>query len=189
MSASHEDSPPVGAGGDPLNRFSQCHSGILRHLQALGELPALTRSAAQARQTADETLRFFRDVIHEHHAQEEQELFPAVLASAAAGEERDLVQRIVAQLTREHREVEAAWAALEPVLKTVAKGREARVDDDAVAALVSRYQAHAAFEEREFLPLCEAILGRDGHHLSALGLSLHMRHAVPEALERYRSRI
>jgi hemerythrin-like domain-containing protein len=188
MTASH-DNPAQTGGDDPLDRFSQCHTGILRHLQALGDLPAQARAAAQARRTADETLRFFHDVIHEHHAQEEQELFPAVLASAVAGAEREQVQRIAAQLTREHREVEAAWAALEPALKAIAKGREASLDEAAVAALVSRYQAHAAFEEREFLPLSEQILGRDGNHLAALGLSLHMRHAVPEALERYRGRI
>jgi hemerythrin-like domain-containing protein len=188
MTASQDDSTRDG-GGDPLQRFSQCHTGILRHLQALGDLPALARAAAQARQAADDALRFFHEVIHEHHAQEEQDLFPAVLASAEAGAERERVQRIAAQLTREHREVEAAWSSLEPVLKVVAKGREAHIDADAVAALVSRYQAHAAFEEREFLPLSEQILGRNGNHLAALGLSLHMRHAVPEALARYRGRI
>lgn len=178
-----------GPGADPLERFSQCHGGILRQLQVLGELPALARAAAQARRSAGDTLRFFRDVIDEHHAQEERELFPAVLASAVAGDERDRVQRIVDQLTREHREVEAAWARLEPALKAVARGRDADVDAAAIDALVRRYEAHAAFEEREFLPLSETILGRDSRHMAALGLSLHMRHAVPQALGRFRGRI
>jgi hemerythrin-like domain-containing protein len=187
MTASHDPAPT--GGNDPLDRFSQCHTGILRQLQALDELPALARAASRARHTADEVLRFFRDVIHEHHAQEEQELFPAVLASAIAGDERDRVQGIVEQLTREHREVEAAWARLEPALKAIAKGRDADLDAAAVEALVHRYEAHAAFEEREFLPMSETILGRDSAHLAALGLSLHMRHAVPEALKRFPGRI
>ena len=188
MSESHDDTAPA-AGDEPLNQFSQCHSGILRHLEALGGLPALASAAAQARRTADETVGFFRDVIHEHHSQEEQELFPAVLASAVAGEERDRVQRIVDQLTREHREVEAAWAKLEPALKAVAKGRDVEVDAAAIETPVRRYQAHAAFEERVFLPLSETILGRNSDHMAALGLSLHLRHAVPEALERFSGRI
>lgn len=188
MTASDHDEPVLEP-GDPLDRFSQCHSGILRQLEALDGLPALARAASQARHTADETLRFFRDVIHEHHQQEEQELFPAVLASAKAGDERTRVQHIVEQLTREHRQVEAAWATLEPALKALAKGRDAEVDEGAVAALVRDYQAHAAFEEREFLPLSETILGRDGNHLAALGLSLHMRDALPEALKRFQGRI
>ncbi len=40
----------------------------------------------------------------------------------------------------------------------------------------NRYQSHAQFEEQEFLPLARQILGRDGNHLAALGLALHMRH-------------
>lgn len=188
MSASDHDEPVLEP-GDPLDRFSQCHTGILRQLQALDGLPALARAAVQARQGADETLRFFRDVVHEHHAQEEQELFPAVLASATAGDERTRVQRIVERLTQEHRQVEAAWAQLEPALKALAKGRDAEVDAAAVATLVRDYQAHAAFEEREFLPLSETILGRNGNHMAALGLSLHMRDALPEALKRFGGRI
>ena len=170
---------------DPLDRFSDCHAGILKQLQALDELPALAAAAARARDSAEATLRFFQDVIYEHHAQEEQELFPAVLSSAVAGEEHERVRGIIDQLTREHREVEAAWSQLEPALKAIAKGRDAQIDGAAVAALVQRYKGHAAFEEREFLPLSETILGRDSRNKAALGLSLHMRHAVPEVLQRY----
>ena len=41
---------------------------------------------------------------------------------------------------------------------------------------MAHYQAHAAFEEATFLPLSQTILGRNDHHMAALGLSLHMRH-------------
>ena len=30
---------------------------------------------------------------------------------------------------------------------------------------------------RSFLPLAERILGRNGNHMAALGLALHLRHA------------
>jgi len=182
-------SNPAAGGDDPLNQFSDCHAGILTHLHALAGLPALARAAAQARRTAEDTLRFFRDVIYEHHAQEEKELFPAVLGSAKPGDEQRQVQQIVDRLTREHRDIEAGWARLEPALRDVAKGRDADLDDAAVDVLVRRYEAHAAYEEREFLPLSQTILGRDDRHKAALGLSLHMRHALPQALARYRGRI
>ena len=42
--------------------------------------------------------------------------------------------------------------------------------------LVAQYRGHAEFEETAFLPLSQHILGRNSHHLAALGLSLHMRH-------------
>jgi hypothetical protein len=45
--------------------------------------------------------------------------------------------------------------------------------------MVQRYQAHAQLEEQAFLPLAQTVLGRNGNHMAALGLSLHMRH-VPQ---------
>ena len=53
-------------------------------------------------------------------------------------------------------------------------GKARHVDD--VERLVTRYRAHALYEEKEFLPLSQTILGRNANHMAALGLSLHMRH-------------
>lgn len=174
---------PAAPDNAPIQGFAQCHVGILQHLEELARLPALLEPARQARQIADETLKFFRDVVFEHHAEEERELFPAVLASAHKGDEHDQVRLIVDRLTREHRRIEAAWSALERALKRVAKGDDAELDDAAVAALVRDYLAHARYEEGVFLPLSQEILGRNSNHMAALGLSLHLRHAVPELLK------
>jgi hemerythrin-like domain-containing protein len=181
--------PAESAGHSPIDDFSQCHVSILGHLQALGTLPALLEPAARARQIAADTVSFFRDAVYEHHAEEEKELFPAVLASATQGAERNKVQAIIAELGAEHRKVEAAWAKLEPKLKALAKGHEAEVDGDEITALVETYQAHARYEEEVFLPLSQAILGRNSNHLAALGVSLHMRHAMPQVMQRFAGRI
>jgi len=177
----------------PIAGFSRCHEGILGHLASLGGLPALAEAAARARAVAEETQRFFRAAVYEHHQEEERELFPAVLASATRGAEREQVQAIVAQLTEEHRAVEAAFEALEPSLKRLAKGQDAAMAvaelTAQVGALVTRYEEHARYEENEFLPMAERILGRNGNHMAALGLSLHIRHAMPQVLARYGSRI
>lgn len=183
------NSSSTDAGQSPIEDFSQCHAGILNHLQALGTLPALLEPAARARQIAHDTVGFFRDAVYEHHAEEEKELFPAVLASATKGEERDRVQALVHTLTAEHRKVEAAWAKLEPKLKALAKGQDSDVDGADIQALVQTYQAHARFEEEVFLPLSQTILGRNSNHLAALGVSLHMRHAMPQVLQRFASRL
>lgn len=173
--------PTAPASGDsPVATFSQCHVGIVARLRELETLPALVEAAARARAVAAGTLKFFRDVVIEHHTEEERDLFPAVLASAVAGEERDRVQRIVAQLTAEHRGVEARFAALRRDLEAAAKGHDSRLDGAAVAALVADYLAHARFEEEQFLPLAQTILGRNGDHLAALGLALHTRHALAD---------
>jgi len=160
----------------PLNTFSQCHSGILAQLQALSGLPALVAAAMRARAVAQETLLVFRHAVLEHHAEEESELFPAVLRSAHPGEEQDRVQVMVDRLTAEHRTMEALWKRVEPAVNASAKGNPKEVDSAVVSELVRAYGAHAAFEEEYFLPLADAILGRNGNHMAALGLALHMRH-------------
>ncbi|MGS5087202.1 hemerythrin domain-containing protein [Hydrogenophaga sp. A37] len=161
----------------PLNNFSDCHAGILKRLSALDELPALLAPAARARQIAEESLEFFREAIFEHHLEEERELFPAVIASAKPGEEMERVKGMVKRLTEEHRMVEALWKRLEKGLKPVAKGHSTDLDVSELQRLVTEYTGHAAYEEAEFLPLAEVILGRNSNHMAALGLSLHMRHA------------
>ena len=161
---------------EPLNHFSDCHAGILQHLQTLDELHDLLAPAARARNIALDALAFFREAIFGHHADEERELFPAVLASARAGQEHDQVLAMVMRLVAQHRELEALWKQLERGLKQVVAGQPAELKPSLVRQLVSAYSAHAADEEQHFLPLSETILGRNDHHMAALGLSLHMRH-------------
>jgi hypothetical protein len=160
----------------PLNAFSQCHAGILAQLEALAQLPGLMTAAAKAREVAAGTLALFHEGVFEHHLEEEKELFPAVLRSAQPGEERDRVEAIVQRLTSEHRAVEALWKRVEGAVMAGAKGKPSQLDAAALAELVHSYSQHARFEEEEFLPLSEAILGRNGDHMAALGLSLHLRH-------------
>lgn len=165
----------------PISNFTNCHSGIVKRLNALDELPALLEPAARARQIAEQSLEFFREAIFEHHLEEERELFPAVMASARPGEELEKVKAMTKRLTEEHRMVEALWKRLEKGLKQVAKGQSTDLDISEVQRLVTEYTAHASYEEAEFLPLSEVILGRNSNHMAALGLSLHMRHAKPVA--------
>ncbi|MEO8656164.1 MAG: hemerythrin domain-containing protein [Ramlibacter sp.] len=161
----------------PLTEFSQCHAGIVKQLHALSGLPGLVEAAARAREVATGTVALFKGAVIEHHAEEESDLFPAVVRSAVAGEERDRVQVMVDRLTAEHRELEALWKKLEPAVKDAARGKPAAIDPAVAADLVQRYLAHAHFEEQSFLPLAETILRRNGDHMAALGLSLHLRHA------------
>ncbi len=170
--------PPVDTDA-PLNNFANCHAGIVKHLIALDELPALLEPAARARQIAEESLEFFREAIFEHHLEEERELFPAVIASAQPGAELERVKAMAKRLTDEHRAIEALWKQLEKGLKPVAKGQSTRLDVSELHRLVTEYKAHATFEETEFLPLSEEILGRNSNHMAALGMSLHMRHVPP----------
>jgi hypothetical protein len=164
--------------GEPLNAFAQCHAGLLSQLRALGELPVLVAAAARARTIASDSLALFEHAVFNHHGEEEEELFPAVLRSARPGAERDRVQALVDQLTGEHRVIEALWKRLEAAVNAAASGKDADIDALVLAELVGAYDAHARVEETQFLPLAERILGRDSNHMAALGVSIHLRHAA-----------
>ena len=175
---------PVESGVDmqePLNNFSQCHVGILTQLEALAGLPALVAAAEKARTVAAGTLALFQHAVLVHHAEEEDELFPAVVRSASEGSERDRVKALVERLTSEHRTLEALWRRVEPSVQAAARGKPAEIDAAVIDELTRAYAGHARFEEQHFLPLAHTILARDGNHMAALGLSLHMRHVPAPA--------
>lgn len=160
----------------PVVSFSECHAGILAALQQFALLPQLTIAAARARQQASAVVALFDGVVLEHHADEESELFPAVLRSATEGAEREALQSLVERLSAQHRALERGWKALRPLVKRVAAGENATLDEAAVTALVGAYRQHAELEEGEFLPRAREILARNGNHMAALALALHLRH-------------
>jgi len=171
--------PSDPASDNAVGQFSHAHVGILMQLDRLSTLPALLAPARMAQDTAKRVVDFFREAVFEHHKDEEEALFPALLESAHAGEERQRVNTLVDALTAEHRVIEGLWRQLEPELKHVAQGRSYHINAPVLEDLVSRYQAHAQVEETQLMPLADTILGRHGNHMAALGLSLHMRHQPP----------
>jgi hemerythrin superfamily protein len=175
-----EAAEEVAAPETPLMSFTRCHLGIVTQLEGTARLPELVDIANHARQLAQTTLDLFRQTIIPHHAEEEAELFPAVLQSANAGE-RQAVRGMIERLTAEHREVEVLWKRLEPAVRAAARGNRSEVDAEVMEEVVRAFLRHARYEETVFLPLAERILGRDGNHMAALGLALHLRH-VPQVV-------
>lgn len=165
----------------PLATFTRCHLGIVRQLQETAQLPELAQAAERARNIAQATLDLFDKAVLAHHEEEEDDLFPAVLRSATPAE-RPAVDLMVKRLTAQHREVEASWKRLEPAVRAVARGASADLDADAVADLVALYLHHARDEETNFLPLAQTILERNGNHMAALGMALHIRHVAPHVI-------
>lgn len=163
---------------NPLTDFSGCHVGITRNFTKLGELPALVAQpdkAEQVRQTAAELRQFFRDVVLQHHTDEEKELFAAVKAVLRQHLDQGmLASGYIGRLTEEHRHLEGLWAYIEPDIKRLEKGKPVELKLDAIQQLSADYLAHANFEEQYFLPLAEQLLSVND--MAALGMSLHMRH-------------
>jgi len=154
-----------------ITDFSKSHANIIAKLMKFGGLPFMLEHPAAARILASESIQFFREAVFGHHTDEEHDLFPMILARTLHGAELELVRSTVERLTREHRQVEAKWAKLEPVLIQIANGGVFDLDPADIEALVLDYAAHAAFEEAEFLPLCKTILERTKSLVSMADLS------------------
>nr|WP_238344318.1 hemerythrin domain-containing protein [Ramlibacter lithotrophicus] len=162
----------------PLAGFSECHHDFVAQLHSALYLPELVTAAAKARRMADDLLAMFREGLAQHHAEEERELFPAVLGAAQPGPELDEVREMVAQLVREHRDMEARWSALQPAIEAVTRGQVPVLDAAAIEDLVQHFFAHAHFEEEHFLPIAQKVLGRHGEVMASLGRKLHERRAA-----------
>jgi hemerythrin-like domain-containing protein len=160
----------------PITSFTRCHLNIVSQLEKTARLPELVHTARRARQTAADTLALFKDIVLPHHAEEEAELFPAVL-SACKARERERVQHVVDRLVAEHRATEALWKRMQPVVRAAARGSVAEVDAECMEELVRKVLRHARYEETVFLPLAERVLSRNSDHMAALGLALHLRQA------------
>lgn len=162
-----------------LAGFSECHHDFVAQLHSALYLPELVTAAARARAMADGLLRMFREDVFLHHAEEEHELFPAVLRAALPGPETEEVRAMVAQLVHEHRYMDGRWSELKPALEAVARGQAATIDAALIEDIVQHFFAHAHFEEEHFLPLAQKILSRESEAMASLGRTLHERRRAP----------
>lgn len=183
MEAEKKDVEPAqpSALHEPVNQFHGCHQHIIDGLHGLEKLPELAAALERARAVAHATLTLFDKVVQEHHADEEQELFVHVQKSCTDIREGHRVQELVGRLAADHRRIEKMWLKLRPAVALTAQGKVHGVPDlrIEVAKLVEVYLEHAKLEEEVFLPLADAILGRDANHMAALDVALHLRHAPP----------
>jgi hemerythrin-like domain-containing protein len=171
-------SAPAAGFEAPLEMLSACHGRIedrcatLRRLQA--HLPG-HGSDEQARSAAAALIRYFDVAAKQHHDDEEQDLFPALLESMA-GSDPVCLRELTARLAAEHRELEARWRRLRSVLARVVEGLPATLDVEQVAAFADLYARHIECEERELLPMAARLLGSDD--LDRVGRSMRERRGI-----------
>jgi hemerythrin-like domain-containing protein len=145
----------------PLEMLYACHQRIHRQCATLRRLvPHLQAHGAdtQAREAAAQVLRYFDTAAVHHHADEEEDLFPALLESMA-GSDAVCLHEIIDALGQQHRELELRWRAIRPVLERAAAGESAALDGTDVDALVEAYAAHIAREDGVLLPMAARLLG------------------------------
>src|SRR5690606_4612507 len=105
-----------------------------------------------ARGAAAGIMRYFDTAALQHHADEEQDLFPALLESMA-GSDAVCIREMTEGLCADHRKLEADWRRLRESLALIAQGKPATLPADTVESFTSLYASHMQREEDELLPM------------------------------------
>ena len=173
------DAPAVGF-ELPLEMLSACHGRVERQCQTLLRLvPHLAANGPDeaAREAAQNIMRYFDTAAKHHHADEEEDLFPALLQTAPAGECAGL-NELIAALCAQHRGLEQAWGQLRWKLEGIWLGTLRELDAAEVGRMVDLYRLHIAREEQALLPLAARLLG--AAQLDAVGRAMRARRGISE---------
>ena len=173
-------STPAAGAEAPLEMLSACHDRMARQCATLRRLvPHLADHGVDeaARTAAASVMRYFDTAAKHHHADEEEDLFPALIESMA-GSDAVCLRELTERLKVEHRALEVAWQCVRGVLERVARGESVRLAPADVEALVDQYQRHIEREEKELLPMAARLLSDDD--LARIGRAMRERRGIAD---------
>lgn len=159
---------------DPLGMLSACHGRIERQLATLARLQRhLPGNGADrdARAAARGILRYFDTAAPNHHADEEESVFPRLARARPGG-----VDALIADLERDHATLADNWRRLRPLLAAICGGQRANLSPGQVATVTAAYEAHIAKEERDVFPLAARTF--DAATIADIGREMALRRGV-----------
>lgn len=162
----------------PLEMLAACHGRVQAQCATLQRLlPHLATHGADqaAREAATAVMRYFDTAARDHHADEEQDLFPALI-EAMAGSDAVCLHDLTRALAAEHRQLEALWRGLRKALTQLVAGDRAALTPALVQDFVALYTGHIAREEAELLPMAARLL--DDAALDRVGLAMRQRRGL-----------
>lgn len=134
---------------EPMSMLLACHQKVRRYArlcQRLAEHVAAQGANQEAAITASNILRYFNVAAPLHHQDEDEDLYPALLAL-----QEPALGMAIAQLGQEHHLLAVYWQQLVPWLSQIAAG-QVTAPPDVLDAFVRDYLAHADAEERMVYP-------------------------------------
>src|SRR4051812_14588073 len=149
---------------EPLEMLLGCHRRIEKQLETLKRLRTYLESHAvdaEASLAAQNVLRYFTSAATNHHADEEQDLFPLLEARIDDGGEKARFAAFRARLGNDHRVVEEAWSRLRRPLEGIAEGLPRSLPAAEVQAFVEAYANHILTEETTLKEFFDRWLGDD----------------------------
>jgi len=170
---------PVLAGFEaPLEMLAACHGRIRTQCSTLLRLRAHVATHgtdAAARDAARGVIRYFDKASHDHHEDEEQDLFPALLEPMADSHPVG-IRELIASLTNEHRELARLWDAVRAWLVAIEAGDITPPAPGEIDSLVGLYERHTTREEQELLPMAARLLGT--RELDRIGQAMRLRRGI-----------
>lgn len=143
----------------PLELLHACHGKIQQQLGTLQKLAAhlpVHGCDRQVQQAAQGILRYFDTAGQFHHQDEEENLFPTLMALNIP--EKDRVKALIEQLLAQHAVMFAAWSGVRAVLVKLAEGQNTPLPETLVEKLAGSYTPHIELEETELLTLSARLL-------------------------------
>jgi len=158
----------------PLEMLHACHGKIQRQLDTLQKLAShlpVHGSDKQAQQAAQGILRYFDTAGQFHHQDEEENLFPTLLALEVPDKEE--IETLVDRLLAQHVVMFAAWNDMRAVLVKIAEGVNMPLSEAMLERLSGSYTRHIHLEETELLPLAARLLSPQ--QIMEVGKSMALR--------------
>ena len=154
---------------DPIGLLEACHQRIERQCELLRNLCAYQDTHGVDPELIGATqgvLRYFDIAAPQHHADEEQDLFPALAGVAE-------LQPLIRRLTLEHAQHEALWNTLRRDLQQISGGTACQVLREHSEPFIRAQQAHVAIENECILP--RARLELHAQQLAQIGNAMARR--------------
>lgn len=166
----------------PIAVLKHCHERIRKQLHTLQNLlnhVPQHGNDATARQAANSIMRYFNQAASHHHADEEIDLLPMLIATAQ-GADAILLQTLVPEILNEHQEMDQLWQILNQQLIYIAAGGET-----APTAMLSKqesnqfsaiYFSHMEKEEAFIAPMAKRIFSDT--QMKQLGTAMRHRRGI-----------
>jgi hemerythrin-like domain-containing protein len=177
---------------NPLGLLSDCHRRIEMFLDVLIRVTSQARGAdlnAGQRHALEVALRYFREAAPKHTRDEEESLFPRMLASA--DERARSAIALLDDLHADHELADAGHAEIEALgSRWLSEGGLSIESTDRLSELLdnlhSTYQKHIAVEEHDIFPLAGQIL--NASEIANVGREMARRRSIDlHALESHQS--
>jgi len=169
---------PLGGFESPLENLAACHRRAGLHCAMLGKLVdhlGTNGIDAVARTDAASVLHYFDTSLKIHHADEEADLFPALLESMA-GSDAVCIHDLIAALTIDHRGLESNWQRLRVGLNGISAGAASSLTAADVESFITLHERHIAREGRELLPMAHRLLTDEA--LAQVGQAMRLRRGI-----------